>query len=212
MSKTDSGQNIMVILSSPSGVGKTTITKKIQQKYNNFKISVSHTTRPPRSNEIDGVDYNFISEKKFEELIKADAFYEYAKIFDNYYGTLKENVDKMMKKNDIIFDIDWQGTKQLSKFKELKLIKLYLITDSKEELKKRLLNRDQNTKEEVEKRFNSFEEDVKHWNDYDYIIINKNLETCFTTRVSSYKQKLDIISLQKFSNFIIHFWFNFLCS
>ena len=87
----------MVILSSPSGVGKTTITKKIQQKYN-FKISVSHTTRPPRSNEIDGVDYNFISEKKFEELIKADAFYEYAKIFDNYYGTLKENVDKMMKK------------------------------------------------------------------------------------------------------------------
>ena len=179
MSNANSGQNIMVILSSPSGVGKTTITKKIQQKYNNFKISVSHTTRPPRSNEIDGVDYNFISEKKFEELIKADAFYEYAKIFDNYYGTLKSNVDKMMKKNDIIFDIDWQGTKQLSKFKELKLIKLYLITDSKEELKKRLLNRDQNTKEEVEKRFNSFEEDVKHWNDYDYIIINKNLENCF---------------------------------
>ena len=199
MSKTDSGQNIMVILSSPSGVGKTTITKKIQQKYNNFKISVSHTTRPPRSNEIDGVDYNFISEKKFEELIKADAFYEYAKIFDNYYGTLKENVDKMMKKNDIIFDIDWQGTKQLSKFKELKLIKLYLITDSKEELKKRLLNRDQNTKEEVEKRFNSFEEDVKHWNDYDYIIINKNLETCFKQIESIIiTNKSDVIgSLQK---------------
>ena len=199
MSKTNSGQNIMVILSSPSGVGKTTITKKIQQKYNNFKISVSHTTRPPRSNEIDGVDYNFISEKKFEELIKADAFYEYAKIFDNYYGTLKENVDKMMKKNDIIFDIDWQGTKQLSKFKELKLIKLYLITDSKEELKKRLLNRDQNTKEEVEKRFNSFEEDVKHWNDYDYIIINKNLETCFKQIESIIlTNKSDVIgSLQK---------------
>ena len=199
MSKTNSVQNIMVILSSPSGVGKTTLTKKIQQKYNNFKISVSHTTRPPRSNEIDGVDYNFISEKKFEELIKADAFYEYAKIFDNYYGTLKENVDKMMKKNDIIFDIDWQGTKQLSKFKELKLIKLYLITDSKEELKKRLLNRDQNTKEEVEKRFNSFEEDVKHWNDYDYIIINKNLETCFKQIESIIlTNKSDVIgSLQK---------------
>ena len=199
MSNANSGQNIMVILSSPSGVGKTTITKKIQQKYNNFKISVSHTTRPPRSNEIDGVDYNFISEKKFEELIKADAFYEYAKIFDNYYGTLKENVDKMMKKNDIIFDIDWQGTKQLSKFKELKLIKLYLITDSKEELKKRLLNRDQNTKEEVEKRFNSFEEDVKHWNDYDYIIINKNLETCFKQIESIIlTNKSDVIgSLQK---------------
>ena len=104
-----------------------------------------------------------------------------------------------MKKNDIIFDIDWQGTKQLSKFKELKLIKLYLITDSKEELKKRLLNRDQNTKEEVEKRFNSFEEDVKHWNDYDYIIINKNLETCFKQIESIIlTNKSDVIgSLQK---------------
>ena len=172
-------ENIMVILSSPSGVGKTTLTKKIQQKYNSFKISVSHTTRPARSNEVEGVDYHFINIKNFKKLINQEEFYEYAKIFENYYGTLKLEVDKTILKNDIIFDIDWQGTKQLSKFKELKLIKLYLITDSKEELKKRLLNRDQNTKEEVEKRFNSFEEDVKHWNDYDYIIINKNLETCF---------------------------------
>ena len=120
-------------------------------------------------------------------------FYEYAKIFDNYYGTLKKNVDKILKKNDIIFDTDWQGTKQLSKFKELKLVKLYLITDSKSELKKRLLNRDQNTKEEIEKRFNSFDEDVKHWKDYDYIIINKNLEVCFKQIekiITSYKKNL----------------------
>ena len=172
-------ENIMVILSSPSGAGKTTITKKIQQKYKNFKISVSLTTRSPRSNEIDGIDYHFVSQDKFKKYINENKFYEYAKIFENYYGTLKKNVDETIKNNDILFDIDWQGTKQLSKFKELKLIKLYLITDSKEELKKRLLNRDQNTKEEVEKRFNSFEEDVKHWNDYDYIIINENLETCF---------------------------------
>jgi guanylate kinase len=190
---TPAGENILVILSSPSGAGKTTLTKKLQQKYSNFKISVSHTTRPPRSNELDGVDYNFITKKKFEDLINDKEFYEYAKIFDNYYGTLKKNVDKILKKNDIIFDIDWQGTKQLSKFKELKLVKLYLITDSKSELKKRLLNRDQNTKEEVEKRFNSFDEDVKHWNDYDYIIINKNLEVCFNQIekiITSYKNNL----------------------
>jgi len=176
---TSTRENVMIILSSPSGVGKTTITKKLQQKYKNLKISVSHTTRAPRSNEVDGVDYNFVSKKKFEELISKNEFYEYAKIFENYYGTLKKNVDKELKKNDVIFDIDWQGTKQLSKFKNLNIIKLFLITDSKTELKKRLLNRNQNTKEEVEKRFNSFDEDVKNWNDYDYIVINKNLEVCF---------------------------------
>ena len=172
-------KNIMVILSSPSGVGKTTITKKIQQKYPSFKISVSHTTRLPRSNEVDGLDYNFISNLEFEKLINEDKFYEYAKIFDNYYGTLKKSVNDLIINNDIIFDIDWQGTKQLSKFKNLKLIKIYLITSNKKELKERLISRNQNSQKEVEKRFNSFEEDVKHWNDYDYIIINKNLDTCF---------------------------------
>ena len=107
------------------------MTKKIQQKYQTFKISVSHTTRSPRSNEVDGVDYNFVTQKKFETLIDQNKFYEYAKIFENYYGTLKKNVDEDILKGDIIFDIDWQGTKQLSKFKNLKLIKIYLITDNK---------------------------------------------------------------------------------
>ena len=172
-------QNIMVILSSPSGVGKTTITKKIQQKYQSFKISVSHTTRLPRSNEVDGVDYNFVSKEEFKSLINKKSFYEYAKIFENYYGTLKKNVDKTLSKNDIIFDIDWQGTKQLSKFKELNFVKIFLITNSKDELKNRLIKRNQNTKTEVEKRSNSFEEDIKHWKDYDYIIINDNLDVCF---------------------------------
>ena len=173
------GENIMVILSSPSGVGKTTLTKKIQQKYPSFKISVSHTTRPPRSNEVNGVDYHFVSMEKFKELIKQKKFYEYAEIFENYYGTLKENVDQTIINNDIIFDIDWQGTKQLSKFKNLKLIKIYLITDSKKELKNRLIKRDQNSEEEIKKRFSAFDEDIKHWNDYDYIVINKNLDVCF---------------------------------
>ena len=172
-------QNIMVILSSPSGVGKTTITKKLQQKYKSFTISVSHTARSPRSNEVNGVDYNFISTNQFKKMISEGKFYEYAKIFENYYGTLKQNVDTTIKKNDIIFDIDWQGTKQLSKFKNLNLLKIFLITDSKQELKKRLIARKQNSEQEIQKRFNSFDEDIKHWNDYEYIVINKNLDVCF---------------------------------
>ena len=194
--KHDEG-NIMVILSSPSGVGKTTLTKKIQQKYQSFKISVSHTTRQPRSNEVDGVDYFFVSKDEFKDLIKKNKFYEYAKIFENYYGTLKKNVDETIKKNDILFDIDWQGTKQLSKFKNLKIIKIFLITSSKEELKKRLIKRNQNSIEEIEKRFNAFDEDINHWNDYDYIIINKNLDVCF-------KQIETIINNYKKFNFPFH--------
>ncbi len=171
--------NIMVILSSPSGAGKTTITKKIQQKYQTFKISVSHTTRKPRPNEVDGVDYYFITHQKFQKLIDEGKFYEYAKIFDNYYGTLKETVDKMIKKNDIIFDIDWQGTQQLSKFKNLNLIKIYLIPPNKEELKKRLIKRNQDSPKEVERRFKAYDNDIHHWKDYDFIIINENLENCY---------------------------------
>ena len=192
---THDNKNIMVILSSPSGVGKTTLTKKIQQKYHSFKVSVSHTTRSPRSNEIEGVDYYFISTKEFNNLIKKESFYEYAKIFENYYGTSKKEVDKLKISNDLIFDIDWQGTKQIIKFKNLKFIKIFLIID-KEELQKRLIKRNQNTKTDIEKRFNSFDEDSKHWKDYDYVLINKNLEICF-------KQIEDIINSQK--NFIFDF-------
>ena len=186
-------KNIMVILSSPSGVGKTTLTKKIQQKYRTFKISVSYTTRPPRSNEVDGVDYHFVSKDDFEKLMSENKFYEYAKIFENYYGTLKQSVDQTLLTNDILFDIDWQGTKQLSKFNNLNLIKIYLITDNKEELKKRLIKRNQNTQEEIEKRFKSFDNDIKNWKDYYYVIINKKIEACF-------KQIENIINIAK-SNF-----------
>jgi len=186
---THDNKNIMVILSSPSGVGKTTLTKKIQQKYQSFKVSVSHTTRSPRSNEINGVDYYFVSTQKFKQLIEEKSFYEYAKIFENYYGTSKNEVDKLISNNDIIFDIDWQGTKQLSNFKNLKFIKIFLII-GKDELHDRLIKRNQNTKIEISKRFNSFDDDVKHWSDYDYVLINKNLENCF-------KQIENIIQLHK---------------
>lgn len=190
----------MVILSSPSGVGKTTLTKKIQQKYSSFKISVSHTTRPPRSNEVEGVDYHFVKRHEFKKLIKDKKFYEYAKIFDNYYGTLKKNLDENIKHNDIIFDIDWQGTNQLSVNKKLKLLKIYLIADNKEELKKRLIKRNQNSKKEIDLRLKSFDEDIRHWNDYDYIVINKNLDTCF-------KQIEEIIKVNKMK-FINYFHTN----
>ena len=193
---THGNENIMVILSSPSGVGKTTLTKKIQQKYQSFKVSVSHTTRLPRSNEINGVDYYFVSVQEFRELIKKNNFYEHAKIFENYYGTSKNEVDKLKSSNDIIFDIDWQGTKQISKFKNLKFIKIFLTID-KDELHERLTKRNQNTKEEITKRFNSFEEDSMHWSDYDYVLINKNLEVCF-------KQIENIIKLHKKPTFEIH--------
>ena len=172
-------KNVMVVLSSPSGAGKTTLTKKIQQKFNTFKISVSHTTRKPRPNEIDSIDYNFIDKKSFQEKIDNNFFYEYAKIFDNYYGTSKDAVDTLIKTNDVIFDIDWQGNKQLSNFKELKLIKIFITTNDKNSLKERLISRNQDSKIEVEKRLKSFENDISHWSDYDYIVINENLENCF---------------------------------
>ncbi len=169
-----------IVLSSPSGAGKTTITKKISQKYPNIKISISHTTRKPRSNEIDGVDYHFVSKVEFENLIQKNSFYEHAKIFDNYYGTSKNSVNKLHEENyDVVFDIDWQGTKQLSQYKELNLIKIFILPPDKMELKKRLVNRNQDNNQTVEKRLKQYESDVKHWFDYDYVVINNDLESCF---------------------------------
>ena len=170
----------MLILSSPSGAGKTTLTKKIQQKYQNFKISVSHTTRRPRSNEVEGIDYFFVSHEEFEKKILNDEFYEHAKIFDNFYGTSKNSVNILLKKNnDILFDVDWQGTQQLNKFKELKLIKIFLVPPNKEELEKRLVQRNQDKEDVIKKRLKAYEDDIFHWSDYDYVIINDNLDHCF---------------------------------
>jgi len=172
--------SIMVILSSPSGAGKTTISKKLQQKYQNFKISVSHTTRTPRPNEVDGVDYFFVSHEHFKNLIKKNEFYEHAEIFGNYYGTSKKSVlDLVKKNNDILFDIDWQGTKQLSKFEELNLLKIFILPPSKEELKKRLIQRNQDKPGTVSERLESYERDSAHQKDYDFVVINDNLEDCF---------------------------------
>ena len=178
---TSSNNSTMVILSSPSGAGKTTLTKKIQQKYQNFKISVSHTTRKARSNEVEGIDYFFVNHKEFEKKIANNEFFEYAKIFENYYGTSRDSVNLLLKNNNnILFDIDWQGTQQLSKFKELKLIKIFLVPPNKKELKKRLIQRNQDKPEVISKRLKAYDDDIFHWSDYDQVIINDNLEHCFT--------------------------------
>ena len=172
--------SIMVILSSPSGAGKTTISKKIQQKYQNFKISVSHTTRKPRPNEVDGVDYFFLKEKQFKDKVENNEFYEHAKIFGNYYGTSKKSVlDLLKNKNDILFDIDWQGANQLSKHRELKLTKIFILPPSKEELKKRLIQRNQDKPEVVSERLKSYESDLVHQSNYDFVVTNDNLDSCF---------------------------------
>ena len=177
---TSSNGGIMVILSSPSGAGKTTLTKKIQQKYQNFKISVSHTTRKARPNEVHGVDYFFVSKNEFEKKIERNEFYEYATIFNNYYGTSREAVNSILSKNNhILFDIDWQGNQQLSKVKELKLIKIFLVPPSKNELKKRLIQRNQDKAQKDTERLKAFDKDIVHWSDYDYVVINDNLEHCF---------------------------------
>ena len=185
---------MIVILSSPSGAGKTTLVKKLSSR-NNFKNSISHTTRKPRINEKNGKDYFFVKKKEFKNLIKKRKFLEHAEVFKNYYGSLKETVIRNLEKGEnVIFDIDWQGTKQLSKHKNLNLLKIFLITENKDELIKRLVKRNQNSREEIDLRFKSFTEDIKHWNDYDYIIINKNLDNCF-------KQIEEIIKSNKKINF-----------
>ena len=172
---------IMIILSSPSGAGKTTLVKKLSEK-NNFEISISHTTRQPRPNENQNEDYFFIDRIEFERLIKNEEFLEYAKVFNNFYGTTRTPViDKLNKGKNVLFDIDWQGADQIKNKKlDYKLISFFILPPSKEELFDRLSNRDMKDKLIVEERMKQFERDVLHWINYDYVVINDNLEKCFS--------------------------------
>ena len=181
----------MFVMSSPSGVGKTTLTKKIAENNSNFKISISYTTRRPRPNEVDGKDYHFVDKKKFDLLIKNNDFFEYAKIFDNYYGTLKAPVLKLLsQKKDVLFDIDWQGTQQLKNIKNLALVTFFILPPNMRTLKNRLLKRHQGQEKLIRQRMRKFNEEVSHWKDYNYIVINDDLEIC-------YKKILDIIESEK---------------
>ena len=172
---------IMVILSSPSGAGKTTLVKLLS-KSKNFHISVSHTTRKPRPSEIPDQDYYFVNDDKFEALIKNEEFLEYAKVFNHLYGTTRTPViEKLEKGTNVIFDIDWQGADQI-KNKELnyKLITFFILPPSKKVLFERLSNRDMKDKLIVDERMKDFSRDVLHWINYDYVIINDNLDECYS--------------------------------
>ena len=172
---------VMVILSSPSGAGKTTLVKLIAES-KDFNISISHTTRKPRVSEINGKDYYFTSNKKFQEMIKKNEFLEYAKVFNNFYGTTRSPViEKLKNGKNVIFDIDWQGTEQIKTKKlEYKLITFFVLPPSRKVLFDRLSNRDMKDKLTVELRMKEFKKDVLHWKNYDYVVINDNLENCFS--------------------------------
>ena len=171
---------IMVILSSPSGAGKTTLVKLLS-KSKNFHTSTSHTTRKPRSNEVADEDYYFVNEEKFESLIKNEEFLEYARVFNHLYGTTRTPViEKLEKGKNVIFDIDWQGADQIKNKKlNYKLITFFILPPSKEVLFERLSNRDMKDKLIVEERMKDFSRDVLHWINYDYVIVNDNLDECF---------------------------------
>ena len=171
---------IIIILSSPSGAGKTTLVKKISS-LKNYKISISFTTRPPRTNEVNGKDYFFVSKNKFKKLINNRELLEHAKVFNNYYGSSKKIVfENLSKGKNVLFDIDWQGTEKIKKRKlKYKLITFFILPPSKKVLFKRLSNRDMKDKLIVGKRMKQFDHDVKKWRNYDFVVINDDLNICF---------------------------------
>ena len=175
-----SKRGLILILSSPSGAGKTTLAKKIQDSDSNFKISVSYTTRTSRPNEIDGVDYNFVDVNKFQELSNQNKFLEKAKVFGNYYGTLKGLIeDTLVQGKDYLFDIDWQGTEQVKQIMPLDIVPVFILPPSINDLEKRLKKREEKNKELVDQRMKMAKDEINHWKDYKYIVVNKEVENCF---------------------------------
>tara|TARA_B100001013_G_scaffold42212_1_gene22371 strand:+ start:194 stop:826 length:633 start_codon:yes stop_codon:yes gene_type:complete len=173
-------KGMMFVLSSPSGVGKTTLTKKLAENNSQFAISISYTTRKPRPNEIDGKDYYFVTQEEFDALIKKNDFYEFANIFDNNYGTHKETVIKLLSQGkDVLFDIDWQGTLQLKKIRDLNIVCIFILPPNINVLRDRLLNRHKGQEELIEKRMNKFNEELSHWNQYNYVVTNDDLNICY---------------------------------
>ena len=171
---------VMIILSSPSGAGKTSLVALLS-KLRNFEVSISHTTRKPRPNEIPNKDYYFINEEQFDRLIKNQELLEYAKVFNNLYGTTRTQVINYLNNGkNVLFDIDWQGAEQIKNKKlDYKLITFFILPPSKEILFKRLSSRDMKDKLIAEDRMKQFEHDVLHWINYDYVVINDNLESCY---------------------------------
>jgi guanylate kinase len=172
-------RGVMLILSSPSGTGKTTVTQHLLARDRNLDVSVSVTTRPPRPGEVDGRDYHFVSLQAFQKLIELNKFLEYARVFDNFYGTLKEPVIHALEKgHDIIFDVDWQGAQTLTQNWRSDVVKVFILPPSFSELERRLLMRNQDTEGVVHKRMAKAVDEISHWIEYDYVLINHHIDTC----------------------------------
>lgn len=170
-------RGIMFVLSSPSGAGKSTLAKSLLASDDNLELSVSATTRPPRSGEVDGVDYHFMSKDEFGIMLNGHEFLEHAKVFDNYYGTPREPVEEALNDGrDILFDIDWQGAQQLSEAGGDDLVKVFILPPSKQELEDRLKRRASDPADVVAGRMAKANDEISHWAEYDYIIVNRDLE------------------------------------
>ena len=193
----------MIVLSSPSGAGKTTLVKLLSKR-NGYVTSISHTTRKPRSNEVNGKDYFFVDETEFMKMINKDEFLEYAKVFNNFYGTTKSNVISHLDNGkNVIFDIDWQGTDQIIKKKlKFKLITFFILPPSKDILYERLSNRDMKDKLIAEERMKQFDKDVLHWQRYDYVIINKDLEKCYQEILKLINSEINTLPIEYNINYI----------
>ena len=173
---------LLIVVSSPSGAGKTSVCRKILENNDSIQISISATTRKPRKNEVDGIDYNFISRDDFENKIKNNEFLEYAEVFDNFYGSLIKDVEKIAKsKKDVLFDIDWQGTQQLYQSKPGNLVSIFILPPSKDEIENRLRQRKVDSGDDesiINKRMSKFKDEISHWVEYDYVVINNKLDAC----------------------------------
>ena len=182
---------VMIVLSSPSGAGKTTLVKMLS-KIDNYEISISHTTRQPRLNEENNEDYYFVNEDEFKRLINNQEFLEYAKVFNNFYGTTRTPViDRLNKGKNVLFDIDWQGADQIKNKKlDYKLITFFILPPSKEVLFERLSNRDMKDKLIAEERMKQFGRDVLHWINYDYVVINDDLQSCYSKIINLIKAEV----------------------
>lgn len=171
-------RGFMFVLSSPSGAGKTTLSKLLMRNDNNLVMSVSSTTRQPRENEEHGKDYYFISEKEFEEKIDSKFFFEYAEVFGNFYGTPRKKVeDSITEGKDVLFDIDWQGTRRLTSKVRDDIVSVFILPPSMDELRRRLVSRGQDKPEVIDRRMARASDEISHWNEYDYVIINENIDT-----------------------------------
>ena len=170
-------RGLMIILSSPSGAGKTTLTRGLLSENQNMMMSVSATTRKPRPGEVEGRDYYFVGKEEFSAMIDDGEFLEHAKVFDNYYGTPRGPVETSLNEGmDVIFDIDWQGAQQLTQAASDDLVKIFILPPNMQELEKRLRSRAQDSDDVIAKRMSKSEAEISHWAEYDYVIVNNDID------------------------------------